>query len=276
MSNRAWILAAFVALLGSTLNLFGQFISGEALDGAPFHSQPGQRTFFFGPPSAAVEYPPFRLPQSRSRDGGSLAVLAPSPDRRDGAEDAPPTPGLEDDTDEPAKPKVRIANAEATARARQFIEYGDARFRQQQFADAYQRYRKAAESAPNLADAYFRQAFAQAALGRYRSAVNSIRRGLALQPEWAKTPLRLEQLYDRNRAAKETHLERLALAAGDAPESGELMFLLGVELLCDNQPDRARTFLLRAAELGLEKKIVQGFLDAAVRQSKRKPRGEEL
>jgi tetratricopeptide (TPR) repeat protein len=247
--NRARVLAAFLTI-GPASAVFGQFIPGEANDS-------------------------FLPPRLRSRDGGSLAVLAPSLDRSDTGADTPPTPGLEDDLDA-ARPKVRIANAEATARARQFIEYGDARFRHQQFADAYQRYRKAAESAPNLADAYFRQAFAQAALGRYRPAVNSIRRGLALEPEWAKAPLRLGQLYDRNRAAKETHLERLALAADDEPESGELMFLLGVELLCDDQPERARTFLLRAAELGLEKQIVRGFLDTAVRQSKRKPRGEEL
>lgn len=186
---RPCILAAFLTVAGFTSTACGQFLPGGA-PGASSFGQPGKRTFFFGPPSAPVDDPSFLPPRLRSRDDGRLAVLGLSPDRRDAAEDTPPTPGLEDDTDA-AQPKVRVANAEAMARARQFIEYGDARFRQQQFTDAYQRYRKAAESAPNLADAYFRQAFAQAALGRYRPAVNSIRRGLALEPEWATKPLRL-------------------------------------------------------------------------------------
>lgn len=175
-----------------------------------------------------------------------------------------------------ARPKVRVANAESTTRARQFLDYGDARFRKQQFSEAYHRYQKAAEAAPDLAEAYFRQAMAQAALGRYAPAVKSIRRGMALNPDWPETSFRLNQLYGDNRAAKQTHLEQLATAAGQPPENAELMFLLGVELFFDDRPAQAKTFLKRAAELGLKKQLVQGFLDAATRQAKRFPPGEKL
>jgi Flp pilus assembly protein TadD len=269
---RACNLAALVTVTALVSGGFGQFLPGPVSGASPIGVEPGERTFFFGPPSASADYPPFLPPTMKSRGDGPVAIL-PSPDAN--SSETRPAPELDDDGDT-AAPKVRVANAEATARARQFIEYGDARFQHQQFADAYQRYRKAADSAPNLADAYFRQAFAQAALGRYRPAVNSIRRGLMLEPGWANTAFRLKQLYQRNQAAKETHFERLALTAENEPESAELMFLLGVELLLDDQPERAGTFLERAAELGLERKVVQPFLHVARRRSQRKLRGEEL
>jgi|SRR5215469_14004845 len=179
------------------------------------------------------------------------------------------TPPAEDEGAEPVRPKLRIANAEALARGRQFLEYGDARFRRQEFSDAYQRYRKAAEAAPNLADAYFRQGFAQAALGRYLPAVNSIKRGMAIEPGWPASKFRLSQLYGDNRAAKHMHLEQLALTAEKEPEKAELMFLLGVELFFDGQPARAKTFLDRSAELGLQGEFVHGFLDVAARDARR-------
>lgn len=182
----------------------------------------------------------------------------------------------DDDGPRPAGLTPRVANAKASARARQFIDYGDARFRKQQFSDAYQRYCKASESAPDLPDAYFRQAVAHTALGRYAPAMKSIRRGMSLEPDWAKTTFRLDQLYGDSRAAKQMHLEQLALAAGEPPESADLMFLLGVELFFDGQPSRAKTFLERAAELGVEQHLVRGFIREASRQARRRPRSEDL
>jgi tetratricopeptide (TPR) repeat protein len=192
-------------------------------------------------------------------------VARPFPERADGDhEDALP------------RLKVRAANAESTARARQFIEYGDVRFGRQQFSEAYQRYRKAAEAAPDLADAYFRQALAQSALDRYLPAVKTIRRGLAIKPDWAKTDFKLDQLYNHNRAAKETHFERLATAANDKPDNAELLYLLGVELFFDGQPARAHAFLKRASDLGLAQNLARPFLDSAAHQTNRRPRGEDL
>ncbi|HEX7378435.1 MAG TPA: hypothetical protein VF278_15055 [Pirellulales bacterium] len=172
-------------------------------------------------------------------------------------------------------PRLRVANEKALARARQFIEFGDASFRRQEFARAYDRYRKAAEAAPNLAEAYFRQALAQSAIGQFLPAVKTIRRGLAIDAEWSQAAFRLDQLYP-NRAAKEAHLERLALTAGEEPNNAELMFLLGIELYFDAQPARAATFLQQAVKLGLDEKRLHGFLDSARRRGRRGPRGEEL
>jgi tetratricopeptide (TPR) repeat protein len=188
----------------------------------------------------------------------------------------PPPPDEEDERPDPLSLKLRAANAPSLARARQFLEYGDARFRRQEVSAAFQRYRKAAEAAPNLADAYFRQALAQAAQGRYQPAVKSIQRGLAIAPDWPDGEFRLSQLYGDSLAAKQAHFEQLALAAEKEPDNGELFFLLGVEVLLDGQPARAKTFLRRAAELGLEGELVGPFLEVASQQAKRRPKGVEL
>jgi tetratricopeptide (TPR) repeat protein len=181
-----------------------------------------------------------------------------------------------DEDDGPSPPPVRIANAEALARGRQFIDYGDARFRRQQFTEAYQRYSKAGEAAPTLAIAYFRKAMAQAALGRYKPAVKSIERGMKLAPDWPQSGFRLDELYADNLAAKRMHFEQLATAAEKEADSADLMYLLGVELFFDGQPQRAQTFLARASELGTRREFVGGFLDMASRQVKRRPKGEDL
>jgi tetratricopeptide (TPR) repeat protein len=157
-------------------------------------------------------------------------------------------------------PSVRVANAEAMARAKKFVEFGDARFREQKFSDAFQDYRKAAEAAPNLPDAYFRQALAQAALGRYAPAMKSVRRAALLDADWPKCTPRLTQLYGDNQAVKQMHFEQLATAVEKDLDNKDLMFLLAIELLCDDQPTRAKLFFKRAEQLGIEPNLVKPFL----------------
>jgi hypothetical protein len=301
MVNLAWLVAAALAVVSCVRPAYGQFLGGPPISAYDQGRLSRSAVYLFGSPSPLpalpfaygwpplLWYAPYGLPigdQGDSPDGGPtpgrsgdhpLARPAPVADLPNVVRLAPRADGGDGDEDNaPAPPKLRIANAEATARARQFIEYGDARFQHQEFSEAYQRYRKAADAAPNLADAYFRQAFAQSALGRYLPAVKSLRRGLALQPDWPKSDFQLDRLYDRNRAAKETHFERLATAAEQQPENAELMFLLGVELFFDAQPARAHTFLECATDLGLDAELARGFLAAAARHIKRHPGGEEL
>ena len=56
--------------------------------------------------------------------------------------------------------------------------------------------------AAQLADAYFRQGFALAAMGSYSPAVKAIQRGLAIDPRWPDSPFQLDDLYGPNAAAK--------------------------------------------------------------------------
>jgi tetratricopeptide (TPR) repeat protein len=163
-----------------------------------------------------------------------------------------------------AKPKAgRVSNAESLARARQFIAFGDQHFQAQEYSEAYQRYKKAAIAAPDLADVYFRQAFALLALGRYAQAAKTLRRGLGLDAEWPQSAFRLDELYGDNRLAKLALLERLATEASDAPDDADLMFLLGVTLYFDGQAERSRLFFRRAVQLGADRGAIIGFLNVA-------------
>ena len=145
--------------------------------------------------------------------------------------------------------KQREVHPEVLARAWKFIGYGDNYFGAQKYSDAYQRYKKAAQTTATLADAHFRQGYALVALGRYELAAKALKRGLELDPDWARSNFRNDDLYGDNGMAKTAHLDALALAATKKPNDADLLFLLGVYLHFDGQADRAKPFFDRAAEL---------------------------
>ena len=165
---------------------------------------------------------------------------------------------------EPKKPPEavpRAANAETRALARRFIGFGDQHFTNEKYGEAYQRYRKAAEVMPELAEAYFRQGFALIGAGRYDLAAKVIKRGLALDPGWPKSGFRLNELYGGNQGAKAAHLEALAAAAEKSPDNADLLFLLGVCLFFDGARDRAAPFFERAVQLAGPGEHLLGFLE---------------
>ena len=142
-----------------------------------------------------------------------------------------------------------------------FIGYGDALFGQQKYAEANDRYRKASKNAPQLADAWFRQGFAMAAIARYDLAVGAIKRGLSLDSTWPKSEFRLKDLYGSDEIAKNAHLDALAKAAEEEPTDGDLLFMVGVHLHFDGQADRAGKFFQRAAEIaGGDAEHINAFL----------------
>lgn len=179
--------------------------------------------------------------------------------------DTPPAakpPATDDEDPLSERPPARTANAQATARALRFIAVGDRRFHTQEFATAYQRYKKAAEIAPDLADAWFRQGIVQIAMGRYPAARRSIKRGLSLDAHWPESNFRLDDLYTDDQLAKGNHLEHLAQAVEAQPERADRMFLLGLELFLDGQRHRSRPFFERAVTLGEDDRLVLPFLTA--------------
>jgi tetratricopeptide (TPR) repeat protein len=201
----------------------------------------------------AVRRPSESFLSRHSRTSGDAAV--PLIERSDAA----PRPAADDEDEEPP---VRRANAPATARALRFIAVGDQRFHTQQFATAYQRYKKAAEIAPDLAEAWFRQGIVQIALGRYAAARRAIKRGLSLDRDWPNSAFRLDDLYTDDQLAKGNHFEHLALAIDAQPTRHDLVFLLGLELFLDGQRHRARPFFERALDLGEDAGMVRRFLTA--------------
>ncbi len=150
----------------------------------------------------------------------------------------------------PARPKLRVSNAAMKAQAGKFMAFGDARFLKQNYNSALDRYRTAAQSASDLPETFVRQGFALVAMGRFDSAAKAMRRALLLQPDANKWNVRLADLYGENKIAKTAHLEALARAVEDNPQSADLLLLLGLQLLCDGQADRAMPVFQRCEQLG--------------------------
>ncbi len=161
------------------------------------------------------------------------------------APQAQPQPAAEPDEEKPG----RATNRHALNLAWRFLGFGDAHFGNQNYAEANDRYRKAATAAPLLADSYFRQGYALMAMGRYDQAVRVIRRGMDLDADWPQSGFHNVELYGDNPQAKAAQLETLATAAEEDPHNADLLFLVGVMLHFDGKPERARPFFERAAQL---------------------------
>ena len=144
----------------------------------------------------------------------------------------------------------RTSNVQAKAQAGKFIEYGDAMFRTQKYSRALQRYRTAANIAPDLPDTMLRQGFTLLALGRYAEAAKALRRALPLRASWNGGEMPLKELYAGDEIAKTSHRETLAQAVEGNRFDADLLFLLAMHLYFDGQADRAHPFLTRSAQLG--------------------------
>jgi hypothetical protein len=157
--------------------------------------------------------------------------------------------------------KGRTSNAEQKAKAGKFLGFGDGNFGKQKYLPAVERYKTAAQMAPDLAEPYFRQGFALVALGQYENAAKAFRRGLKIRSDWTDSPFRLDQIYGGGRLVKIQHLENLAKAVETNPLDANLLLTLGMQLFFDGQRDRAGVFFARAAQLGgNEDRLLNDFL----------------
>jgi tetratricopeptide (TPR) repeat protein len=181
----------------------------------------------------------------------------------DAAKDAARAVDLKPAAGADIEPEVRVSNARTLALARRYVDFGDGRFRDQKFHEALQRYKTAIAIAPGLADAHIRHGLASVATGRYEAAVESIVRGIQLDPDWPAGGFALDDVYADSRAAKTGHLEALARTALADKGDANALYLLGVLLYLDGHKDRAQKFFLRAAELFGNDKATRPFVDVA-------------
>jgi tetratricopeptide (TPR) repeat protein len=160
----------------------------------------------------------------------------------------------------PPKPGKAAVGTKANELAWKFITFGDARFGALKYNEALDRYRRAAKEAPTLAEAWFRQGFAQAAMGKYDQAAKSMRRGLQEKPDWADAGFRLDEVYGNNAADKKALVDGMVKAAEDAPNDGDLALVVGIHLYCDGKSDQAASFFRRAGLIQGNDKNIKGFL----------------
>jgi hypothetical protein len=162
--------------------------------------------------------------------------------------------------DEPAPGMPRKTNEEAHKRAWRHIDAGDALFADHKFNEAYQRYRRASQAAPDLAEGYFRQGFGQTATGRFGVAARTFKRGLQIDPLWPQTDFQLRNLYGNDPRWFNEHLEALAKNSEEMPQNADLLFLLGIQLHFSGDQERARAFFERAQKLVVNDRHLQPFL----------------
>jgi tetratricopeptide (TPR) repeat protein len=154
----------------------------------------------------------------------------------------------------------RGSNQHSLDLAKRYLDFGDNHFLKQQYSDALERYRKAAQVAPQLADAYFRQGFALSAMGKYEPAAKAFKRGLEIDPDWADSDFRLTEIYGADDAAKKATEDALARAVNGEPNNGDLALLLGIHYYFDGKKDQAVTLLERASKVGGNDSALKGFL----------------
>lgn len=148
-----------------------------------------------------------------------------------------------------ARPIVRVSNAEARRKAERYLAEGDALFRVQKFHSALQKYKLAANAAPDVPEAYWRQGHAMIATSNFDLASGAFKRAIALTDDTNRGGFTLNDLYGTAALAKNSHLELLAAHALERSESSDPYFLLGVFLTYDGQRERAEKFFERAANL---------------------------
>jgi tetratricopeptide (TPR) repeat protein len=126
---------------------------------------------------------------------------------------------------------------------------GDAHWAEQQYQLALQQYKTAAGAARDLATPYLRQGMALIATRRYDLAADAFVRALDVDDAVPDSDFRLDTLYGDLRLAKNSHLESLAGRALENPDDARMLFVLGVFLHFDGEPERAVKFFRKSAEL---------------------------
>jgi tetratricopeptide (TPR) repeat protein len=167
-----------------------------------------------------------------------------------------------DDEPEPRRGMDRPTNPRANALAWKYIGYGDGLFAKQRYGEAADRYRRAAGTAPLLAEAWFRRALALTASSRYDLAVNAVKRGLKLDPKWPKIVFDAVDTLWPDAKAKEAYFATLAKLAAEHPADPDVQFLVGLHFHIDGQHDQAKKYLTRAQRIaGIDSDYIDAFLD---------------
>ncbi|HZN36608.1 MAG TPA: hypothetical protein VFB80_22415 [Pirellulaceae bacterium] len=165
---------------------------------------------------------------------------------------------------ERALPKLgpRVSNLETRQRAMRLISEGDTLFAAQNFNSALQKYKLAANVAPDVDEAYWRQGHAFVATKNFELAATAFKRAIANTDNLGRGGFRLDDLYGGASITKASHLESLAETALARNGDADAYFLIGLFLNYDGQAERASKFFARASELaGISGGHIAVFLD---------------
>ena len=162
-----------------------------------------------------------------------------------------------------AQPALPPDDLKPKADMQRLVRLGNDYFADGKYAQALSQYERAIAAAPLEPLAYFHQAQADLALGKYGQAVVAIQRGLRLHPHWHTADFQPRALYRDRVGEFQQHLANLAELTGKNPNDESLLFLLGYELWFDSKRDEAVVLLRKAATLAVDPTVINRFLEVA-------------
>jgi hypothetical protein len=91
--------------------------------------------------------------------------------------------------------------------------------------------------------------------------VNSVKRGLKLDPKWPKMAFDAKEILWTDVEAKKEYFARLAKLAVENPADADILFLAGVHFHVDGQEEEAKKHFTRALRLaGNNAAHIEAFL----------------
>lgn len=191
----------------------------------------------------------------------------------DEARFAPQVPQFQANTVEPVRtrpPQYLPPPASSPAQRETSIHaqgQGDLWIREQNYLQAYSRYKQAASTAPDLAEPHYRMAWALVALKRYDLAIAELQRAVRLDPHSPATAIGFSRtLGERNQLAAMSHIQQTIAWVNEDFRSPERLFLAGALLSLEGDHARAEPLLQAAAQMGQSPAWVVAFQAAGQTQ----------
>ena len=159
------------------------------------------------------------------------------------------------------EPVIRPSNVEGKRRSIRLQAQGDEWFAKQNYLQAYAHYKQAASAAGDRGEPHFRMAFALAAMGHPDLAAPELKRGLRIEPNWAKSEERLDDIFgEKNELAKGSMLHKIAAWVKEDIRNPDRLFVMGVLLYFNDDADQALPFLQSADMIAGSPDYTQRFL----------------
>lgn len=159
----------------------------------------------------------------------------------------------------PDAPEVEEGpTASELKRAWRYIDYGDRHLREGRPREAYSRYRKAIDAAPQLADAHLRRGLAELAMGNIGRSATALREGLRLNPDWPHADFQIKDLIEPR--TLDEAVRALAERLDKLPNDADARLLAGVVLHFNGEADAAREHFQRVVKVTGGSEAARAFL----------------
>lgn len=169
----------------------------------------------------------------------------------------------------PLQPRVvdlvpRASNLEAKRRSIRFEAMGDEAFARRAWSDAYQRYKQAGEQAQDRVEPRYKLAYTMVAQGLYGMAALEFKRAVAISRDFPWTGPSLETVYGENsELLRNSILEKVAGWVREDIRDPDRLFVMGVMLHFNKEPDKAVQFLKMAVQVTEGTSPATAFLEPA-------------